>query len=87
MSLKLAYLVVINVVAILLFVIDKACARRHKMRINEGILLFVAFIGGSVGAYLAMHILQHKVGHRHKKFQMLVPLFFGMQVLVALILM
>ncbi len=85
MVLKLTYLVVINILAIILFVIDKVGKNRHKMRINEGILLFVALIGGSVGSYLAMHILRHKVSHRHRKFKILVPLFFGLQVLVALI--
>ena len=43
-------------------------------------LLFLAAIGGSVGAYVAMHLFRHKT--LHWKFNLGVPLFFV--ILVAL---
>lgn len=43
------YLIVINVVTLIVFGIDKINAIRHKSRIRNVTLLGLAFIGGSIG--------------------------------------
>ncbi|MBQ6653746.1 MAG: DUF1294 domain-containing protein, partial [Prevotella sp.] len=47
----LVYLVIINVVAFLVFGLDKWRARHSKWRISEATLLALAVVGGSVGAW------------------------------------
>jgi len=72
------YLIVVNVLAFLLYGIDKRRALRHQWRIPESTLLALAAIGGSVGAWLAMRLFHHKT--RHNKFRYGVPLLFLAQV-------
>lgn len=60
MSLLLIYYIVTNVVAFLLFWRDKRQAERGKWRISERALLTWSFLGGALGAYLAMRIFRHK---------------------------
>lgn len=47
----LAYLLLINIVAFVLYGVDKLKAKKSRRRISEAALLFVAIIGGSVGAW------------------------------------
>lgn len=54
------YLIVINILAFLLYGIDKHRAKIDAWRISERKLLLVAIIGGSLGALLGMHIFHHK---------------------------
>lgn len=56
----LIYLIVINVVAFLMYGIDKQKARAGAWRISEKALLTVALLGGSLGALFGMHIFHHK---------------------------
>ena len=76
-------LVAVNVLAFLLYGIDKVKAKMHSWRIPENVLIIVAALGGSAGALLAMFLLRHKT--QHKKFTICVPIFFVCQ-LVMLIL-
>ena len=46
------YFVVINVVAFLMYGWDKLCACRNWWRLSEFALLFVAALGGGIGASL-----------------------------------
>ena len=55
------YAAIINILSFVLFGIDKLKAILKKRRINETILLLAAFIGGSIGSYLAMDVFNHKV--------------------------
>ena len=64
---------VLNILAFLLYAMDKRFARRHKRRIPEIVLLGIAACGGAVGAFLAMEIYHHKT--RHTDFRILVPVF------------
>ena len=66
-SLLTLYLLAINVVTFLLYGIDKWRAKRARWRMPEGVLLGLAAIGGSVGAWLGMGIWHHKT--QHKKFR------------------
>lgn len=72
------YLVVINVVTFIVYGIDKWKARHAKWRIPEAVLLGLAFIGGSIGACMGMHVWHHKT--LHKRFQYGVPLILLIQV-------
>ena len=64
----LAYLALVNVIALVVFLIDKRQARRGLHRLSERSLLVLCFLGGSLGAFVGMQIMQHKT---HKRwFQM-----------------
>lgn len=63
---------VINVVAFVIFGIDKSKARRGKWRIPESTLILFSIIGGAAGSLLGMLLFHHKT--RHGKFCLLVPL-------------
>lgn len=65
------YLVAINVLTFLLYGIDKWKAKRARWRIPESVLLGMAAIGGSVGAWLGMRVWHHKT--QHAKFRYGVP--------------
>ena len=79
------YLVVINVVAFVVYGVDKYKAKRGRWRTPEATLLGLAAIGGSIGAWLGMRVWHHKT--MHKKFQYGVPLILIAQIaLVVLIL-
>ena len=72
------YIIGVNLVALCLYGIDKRRAMKAGWRIPEATLLGIAFIGGSLGAWVAMELFRHKT--KHWKFKILVPLFFLMQV-------
>ena len=69
----IAALLLMNLLAFILYGIDKLKAKKGAWRIPEATLLLVAFLGGSVGAFLGMEIFRHKT--KHAKFKILVPLF------------
>ncbi|WP_312077128.1 DUF1294 domain-containing protein [Chryseobacterium sp.] len=46
------------------YAIDKYRAVRHKRRISEFFLLSLTFLGGTLGALLAMVIFRHKVSKK-----------------------
>lgn len=68
------WLILVNLAAFILYGYDKSCAKKNKRRIPEKTLLFWAWIGGSVGAFLGMRIFHHKT---------LKPKFFVVPVLMA----
>ena len=72
------YLVAINVVTFLLYGIDKYKAQRSKWRIPEAVLLGLAVVGGSIGAWLGMLVWRHKT--QHKKFKYGIPLILALQI-------
>ena len=74
----LYYLVAVNITTLLVYGIDKLKAKKSKWRIPESILLFLAVIGGSIGALLGMKIWHHKT--MHKKFKYGVPLILVLQI-------
>lgn len=65
------YFIIINLIAFILYGIDKKKAIKDKFRIPERVLIFVAIIGGALGAFLGMHIFHHKT--KKKKFSITVP--------------
>jgi len=67
----LAYLVLINIVAFILYGIDKRHAERRKKRISSSVLLWMARLGGGIGCWLAMSYFHHK--KNHSSFNKLIP--------------
>ncbi|MBA2173377.1 DUF1294 domain-containing protein [Halobacillus locisalis] len=52
-----------NVLMYILMWIDKRRAETDKWRISEKTLWVVAFLGGSIGGWLAMRLFRHKTKH------------------------
>ena len=77
----LIYLAAITVVTFIVYGIDKWKAQHKRWRIPESVLLGLAVIGGSVGAWLGMQVCHHKT--RHKKFKYGVPAILAAQVALA----
>ena len=77
-SYSLYYLLAVNIVAFVLYGIDKYKAKRNKWRISEAALLTVAVIGGSIGAWAGMRLWHHKT--MHKKFKFGIPAIIILQV-------
>lgn len=76
----LCYLIAINAVTFIFFGIDKWKAVHGKCRISEAMLLGLAVLGGSIGAWLGMMAWRHKT--KHKKFQLGVPVIMIMQIVL-----
>ena len=72
------YLIIINVVTFFIYGIDKWKAVRSKWRISEAMLLGLAVIGGSIGAWLGMKVWHHKT--MHKKFKYGIPVILIVQI-------
>lgn len=66
------YLLIINVVALIAYAVDKFKAQHNRWRIPEATLIIMAFLGGALGAFLGMYLFRHKT--KHWKFRILVPL-------------
>ncbi len=82
MKVFLVYLVFINILTFAVYGTDKAKAKKHAWRIPEKTLLFLAVLGGSVGAWLGMRIFRHKT--KHVKFVVGVPVIFFLQAIAAM---
>lgn len=81
----LLYLVIINVITLIAFGIDKIKAIKNKRRIRIVTLLSLAFIGGSIGALIGMYAFRHKTSTDY--FYIGVPLIIVMQAFVIFFLM
>ncbi|MBQ9003031.1 MAG: DUF1294 domain-containing protein [Eggerthellaceae bacterium] len=54
------YLAGVNLIAFAAFGVDKSRAERGAWRISESALLFLAAVGGSIGALAGMRLFHHK---------------------------
>ncbi|MFV0599453.1 MAG: DUF1294 domain-containing protein [Bacteroidales bacterium] len=54
------YLIIINIISILVFTIDKVQAKNQKQRIPEKILHLLEALGGVFGIILTMYVIHHK---------------------------
>ncbi len=59
-----AYLFMINVVAFVAFIVDKTAQKLEKRRVPEKGLLTLAILGGTIGAFLGMAMLRHKIAKK-----------------------
>lgn len=55
-----AWLVSVNLIAFVVYFLDKQFAKRRRRRISEADLLYYTLIGGTVGATLGMKVFRHK---------------------------
>ena len=69
----ISYLVIINLIAFILYGIDKKKAIRNEHRIRESVLLWIARLGGAIGSWLGIKVFRHKT--KHTKFRIVVPLW------------
>ena len=74
------YVAAINVVTFFVYGLDKNKAKARQWRIPEAQLIFLAVIGGSVGALLGMRVFHHKT--RKPKFSIGVPAILIIQLIV-----
>lgn len=72
------YLLAFNVIAFIVYGIDKYKAKKTKWRIPEITLLLLAVVGGSVGAWMGMKVWHHKT--MHKKFKYGIPAILLIQI-------
>lgn len=75
------YSILVNIVEYTLFGLDKQRAIRREWRIPEALLLFVAFMGGSLGGILAMGTFRHKT--KKLKFKLGMPLLLILNLVAA----
>ena len=68
-----AYLLIINLLAYIIYGIDKRRARKDKYRIPESTLLWMARLGGGVGSWIGIKNFHHKT--KHNRFRIAVPLW------------
>jgi uncharacterized membrane protein YsdA (DUF1294 family) len=73
-----AFLLSVNVIAFFMYDIDKWKAKKDKWRTSEATLMWLAVIGGSIGAWLGMKVWHHKT--MHKKFRYGLPLIIIVQI-------
>ena len=74
-----SYLLLINIAAFVVAIIDKRAAIHHKRRVSEKKLFKLAFAGGSVGLYVAMLCFRHKTKHWY--FMVGVPMIILLQMI------
>ena len=67
------YILIVNVLAFILYGIDKRRSQRKMYRIPENTLLWMARLGGGVGSWLGIKKFHHKT--KHKRFMIIVPLW------------
>ncbi len=73
------YLICVSLVGFALFGADKARARKGRWRIPEKVLFGVAFLGGTPGCLVGMHLFRHKT--RRWYFRWGIPLILLIQLL------
>ncbi len=69
--------IAVNVIAFLMYAIDKAKAENHAFRTPEASLIGIALLFGSYGALFGMVAFRHKT--KHIKFLTVVPAAFLVQ--------
>ena len=82
----LIYLALVNLLAFVMFGIDKYKAQHDRWRIREAKLIGIAVIGGSVGAWLGMLLWHHKTQHLKFRFGLPFILLLHLASLLAFIL-
>ena len=73
----IGYVIVINVITLMMYGIDKWKAKHSKWRIPEATLLIMAAVGGSIGAWTGIKLFHHKTLHKKVKYG--VPAIFLIQ--------
>ncbi|MEY8283119.1 DUF1294 domain-containing protein [Lachnospiraceae bacterium 50-23] len=71
------YICGINLLSFAVFGYDKRCAKKDMWRIPEKTLFFLAFAGGSAGAWAGMYVFRHKT--RKQRFRTGIPFLMLVQ--------
>ena len=80
------YLLIVNAIAFTAYGIDKRRAQQGAhQRIPERMLILLAAIGGSIGAYCAMRLWRHKT--QHIKFRLGIPALLAIHIALAVWIM
>ena len=77
------YFIIVNLLGLTSFFIDKQKAKRQSWRTPEATLFSIAIFGGSVGCLLGMYMFRHKT--QKPKFFIGMPVILGIQVLIVLL--
>lgn len=77
-----AYLLLINALSFLLMLSDKIRAKKKARRIPEATLLWIAALGGSLGATAGMYLCRHKT--RKPKFSVGLPVLLTLHAAIFL---
>ena len=72
------YLVAVNIIAMAVTLADKKASRRHRCRVQERLLFFIAIMGGSSFMYITMLSVHHKT--KHKRFMIGLPIIIVLQI-------
>ena len=81
-----AYFAAINALAFAAFAWDKPCARLGSWRVRERTLIWLALIGGSVGAFAGQQVMRHKTSKQPFRAQLSAVIGFQTLVIAGLIL-
>lgn len=84
-NLLVTYLVIINIVTFCLYGIDKAAAVKEKWRIPNRVLLGLAAVGGSIGAWAGMYTFRHKTQKWY--YTITVPVMLFLQITLIALMM
>ena len=74
----LIYFALINLLAFIMFWVDKRAAQNGQWRISEKALIIVSMLGGSVGSLVSMNIFRHKT--KKMKFILGIPIILILQI-------
>ncbi len=83
MEMLVYYLIAVNVPTFVIYGADKWKASRGRWRVPESVLMWLAVLGGSVGALVAMWLFHHKT--LKNKFRYGVPAILAVQVAIFFI--
>jgi len=72
------YMLAISLLAVIVTIIDKKRAIKHKYRIPERTLIVISALGGSVAMLITMNIIRHKT--KHLKFMVGIPIIIIVQI-------
>ena len=75
------YIALISIVAIIVTIKDKICAKMDKRRTPEKKLLLISALGGSAAMLLTMFLVRHKT--KHAKFMIGIPLILTAQIIIV----
>ena len=78
--LLIAYVVFINLFAVIITIVDKNKAKNNQWRIRERTLFLVSALGGSVAMLITMKKIRHKT--QHKSFMIGIPLIITGQIIL-----
>lgn len=69
-----AYRIVISLIALIVFGIDKSKAKKGDWRVREATLIILALLGGAIGVLFGMVFFNHKT--KKQKFYIGVPAIY-----------